>query len=200
MKLVVVTGSHRVNSESERIGRLLAARAEEQSLFEQVEILSLSSNPLPLWDEAIFSDGETWKQLLAPWRKTLKEADALIVVSPEWNGMVPAGLKNFFLIFGAAQLGHKPALIVAVSSGQGGSYPVAELRMSSYKNSRLCFLPEHLIIHHADTALIGQDGEADEYLLSRTDYCLKLLREYGVGLSHVRSSGVIDHQTFRNGM
>jgi hypothetical protein len=38
-------------------------------------------------------------------------------------------------------------LIIAVSGGAGGgAYPVAELRMSSYKNSRICYLPEHLIV------------------------------------------------------
>jgi NAD(P)H-dependent FMN reductase len=30
---------------------------------------------------------------------------------------VPAGLKNSFLMFGRFELGHKPAMIVAVSSG-----------------------------------------------------------------------------------
>lgn len=29
--------------------------------------------------------------------KELKNSDALVVVSPEWSGTVPPGLKNFFL-------------------------------------------------------------------------------------------------------
>jgi len=44
------------------------------------------------------------------------------------------------------ELGHKPALIVAVSSGDGGAYPVSELRMSSYKNNRLCYIPEQVAL------------------------------------------------------
>ena len=200
MKLVVVTGSHRADSESDRIGQILADRSLELSLFDQVEVLSLSSNPLPLWDESIFTGNEDWKKLLAPWRQSLKEADALVVVSPEWNGMVPAGLKNFFLIFSAIHLGHKPALIVSVSSGRSGSYPVAELRMSSYKNCRICFIPEHLIVRDVESALKGEDEEADLLLMERADYSLRILNEYGKGLKLVRDSGVVDHKTFRNGM
>ncbi len=197
MKLAIICGSHRKESQSARISAVLADRVKQQSLFDQVDILSLSENPLPLWDESIWSGSDEWKTLLAPWRATLRGADALIVVAPEWNGMVPAGLKNFFLIFGTAELGHKPALITAVSAGQGGSYPVIELRTSSYKNCRICYLPDHLIVRHAEKAYVD---EADTHLLERTDYCLKLLKEYSTGLKLVRESGVVDHKTFRNGM
>ena len=73
-----------------------------------------------------------------------------MVIAPEWHGQVPAGLKNFFLICGRAEVGHKPALITTVSSGDGGAYPVAELRMSSYKNNRICYIPEQLIIRNVE--------------------------------------------------
>lgn len=200
MKLTIITGSHRQESESERIGGILKNRVENQRLFNECELLSLSGNPLPLWDETIFSGDEQWKRLLAPWRKSLKESDALVVVTPEWNGMVPSALKNFFLLFGAAEFGHKPALITSVSAGPGGSYPVAELRMSSYKNSRLCFIPEHLIIRNVASTFTGEDEDADQHLQQRVDYALSLLREYSVALQQVRASGVVDHKTFRNGM
>lgn len=200
MKLIIISGSHRLNSQSGRVSLFLKQRVEEQGLFDQVNVLSLEGNALPLWDPAIYSGDESWRQLLSPWRQSLKEADALIVVTPEWHGMVPAGLKNFFLLFGAAQLAHKPALITAVSAGQGGSYPVAELRMSSYKNSRLCFIPEHLIIRGVESVFTGEQPESDEHLLRRIDYALALLREYGSALRQVRASGVVDHKAFANGM
>ena len=200
MKLVIVSGSHRAEAQSDRISQVLSGRVSALGLFEQVDILSLSKNPLPLWDETIYAGSQEWKAMLAPRKAILKAADAVVVVSPEWNGMVPAGLKNFFLLFGAAELGHKPGLIVSVSAGQGGSYPVSELRMSSYKNCRLCYLPEHLIIRNVAEAFSGKYPEADEHLQNRTDYALKLLKEYAGGLSAVRQSGVVDHKTFMNGM
>ena len=84
------------------------------------------------------------------------EFDELVVMSPEWSGMVPAGLKNFFLLCGADHLAHKPGLIVGVSASLGGSYPIAELRTSSYKNTRLCYIPDHVIVRN-----VGQMLKAD---------------------------------------
>lgn len=200
MKLAIISGSHRAEAQSDRISQVLSARAGNLGSFDHIDILSLSQNPLPLWDESIFSGSEEWKALLAPWRKTLKEADAIILVVPEWNGMVPAAVKNFFLLFGAVQLGHKPGLIVSVSAAQNGVYPVAELRMSSYKNCRICYLPEHLIIRNVADAFTGGESKEDQLLESRTDYCLRLLVEYAKALALVRKSGVVDHKTFMNGM
>ncbi|KEQ18577.1 NADPH-dependent FMN reductase [Endozoicomonas numazuensis] len=200
MNLTIISGSHRKDSQSTRISHVLKERAVTLGLFTQVDILDLAENPLPLWDDSIWSGNEEWKALLAPWRAALNASDAIIVVAPEWNGMVPSGLKNFFLVFGAAQLGHKPGLITAVSAGQGGSYPVVELRTSSYKNCRLCYIPDHLIVRNVASVMTGEDAEADQHMQDRMDYSLAVLKEYAIGLKGVRESGVIDHKTFRNGM
>ncbi|WOG26190.1 NAD(P)H-dependent oxidoreductase [Endozoicomonas sp. 8E] len=200
MNLTIISGSHRKESQSARIGHVLKLRAQALALFDQVDVLDLAENPLPLWDESIFSGNKEWKSLLAPWKARLNASDAIIVVSPEWNGMVPSGLKNFFLIFGAQQLGHKPGLITAVSAEQGGSYPVMELRSSSYKNCRLCYIPDHLIVRNVASVMTGEDAEADRHVQERMDYSLAVLKEYALALKGVRESGVIDYKTFRNGM
>jgi hypothetical protein len=105
----------------------------------------------------------------------------------------------------AGEIGHKPGLIVTVSASRGGSYPVAELRMSGTKNNRLCWIPEHVIIHHAEQNLNAPDGSADlgkEDALQRKRlrYALRLLEEYGKALKQVRGSGAVDHKTFPSGM
>ena len=66
--------------------------------------------------------------------------------------MAPAGLKNFFLLAGST-LAHKPAMIVGVSSGRGGRYPIAELRSSSYKNTKVVYVPDHLYIDKCEDML-----------------------------------------------
>jgi len=76
-----------------------------------------------------------WR-LWGPIAKQLKSSDALVVVAPEWSGMVPPGLKNFFLLCGADVLAHKPGLIVTVSAGLGGSYPVNSLWHVAQKKKR----------------------------------------------------------------
>ena len=126
------------------------------------------------------------------------------MVTPEWHGQVPAALKNFFLLFGKNELGHKPALIVSVSSGDGGAYPVAELRMSSYKNSRICYIPEQVIIRHVEKVLNddqqANDARSDPYIRERLQWALTILKQYAIALKQVRDSGVTVSDKFKNGM
>lgn len=127
-----------------------------------------------------------------------------MIITPEWHGQVPAGLKNFFLLFGKAELGHKPALIVSISSGVGGSYPVAELRMSSYKNNRLCYIPDHVIIRDVESILNEDESKNDEhsdsYIRERLQWTLNILKEYATALKLVRDSGATKTEKFNNGM
>lgn len=119
--------------------------------------------------------------------------------------MAPAGLKNFFLMWTAGgELAHKPALIVTVSTADGGSFPVAELRMSSYKNSRICYLPEHLIIRNVDTVFNEDPAQnkpdAQEYFDDRLAYCLAMLKEYALAFRQIRASGKASLETYTSGM
>jgi len=95
-------------------------------------------------------------------------------------------------------------MIVSVSSGIGGSYPVAELRMSSYKNSRLCYIPEHVIIRDVETVLnedkSKNDERSDPYIRERLLWALNILQEYGKALKLVRDSGATETDKFGNGM
>ena len=204
MKISVICGSHREHSQSHKVGRFIANHLLNTALAEEVYLLNLASNPLPLWDESIWAGNTDWEARLAPIRHELQTSDGLVVISPEWHGMVPSGLKNFFLMWGRGELAHKPGLIVAVSSGDGGAYPIAELRMSSYKNNRLCYLPEHVIVRHAESVLnedvAKNNVTSDAYIRERLHYALGILREYAVALKQVRASGVTDLSVYKNGM
>ena len=127
-----------------------------------------------------------------------------MVVSPEWHGQAPAGLKNFFLLFNRFELGHKPALIVTVSNGDGGAYPVAELRMSSYKNNRICYIPEQVIVRHVEKVLNDNAADnipdADAYFRERIDWALGMLQGYAVAMKGMRETTQIHHDKFGNGM
>jgi NAD(P)H-dependent FMN reductase len=200
MKIAIITGSHRRPSESDRVGAFIASRLATKGGVTPWTF-SLGGNPLPLWDESIWAGNEEWKKLWGPTAEELRSSDALVVVSPEWSGMVPAALKNFFLLCSAKEIGHKPGLIVSVSSGLGGSYPVTELRTSSYKNTRLCWIPEHVIVRNVGDMLHGEPtDEHDTNLRKRIDYCLDLLIAYGRALGEVRGSGVLDYKSFPFGM
>ncbi len=202
MKIGIISGSHRNPSQSEKVARHMQQRLQALNLESWLYLLA--DNPLPLWDQAIWENDAKWNARLDPLKKQLAECDGFIIVSPEWHGQVPAGLKNFFLMFSRFELGHKPALITAVSSGDGGSYPVAELRMSSYKNNRLCYIPEHLILRNIETILndnaADNNADADAYFRERIDWALGILQGYAVALKNMRESTEIFHDNFGNGM
>jgi len=204
MKISIINGSHRQQGQSLKVAQYMQSRLKVLDLCDEVYLLNMSDQPLPLWEEAIWEQDPVWQQRLAPISEQLKASDALIVIAPEYHGMVPAALKNFFLCFGRQELAHKPALIVAVSSADGGAYPVAELRMSSYKNSRLCYMPEQLIIRNVESVLNKDEkqnnAETDQYFRQRIDWVLPQLQQYSLALKMVRDSGVTDMSDFTNGM
>ena len=201
MRLFILSGSHRAAARSLKVSQYVR-RVAEGELGAATHLCSLSGNPVPLWDE---EHGGAPDALWKPISTELKAADALVVVTPEWSGMATPGVKNFLLNCTAAEVGHKPGLIVTVSASRGGSYPVAELRMSGTKNNRLAWIPEHVIVHHAEANLNEPDGapgleKEDRHIRARLRYALRLLAEYAKALAAVRASGVVDHQEFKSGM
>ena len=204
MKITIISGSHRDPSQSEKVARYIEKTLNTEKKDVQASVYSLANNPLPLWDQTLWEDSVEWNERLAPVKKQLIESDAFVVIAPEWHGQVPAGLKNFFLMFNRFELGHKPAMIVAVSSADGGAYPVAELRMSSYKNNRLCYIPEQIILRNVESILNEKaednNASADDYFRQRISWALDILCGYGVALKAMRDSVEIHHDMFGNGM
>ena len=203
MKIGVITGSHRKDSQSGKVGRFLSAQLDSRDSVTSW-VLDLGKSPLPLWDEDLWNGGPQWSAI-PDIKAELDSSDGFIVIAPEWHGMVPAALKNFFLLWAATgELSHKPALPCAVSAGEGGAYVISELRMSSYKNNRLCWIPEQLIARNVN-AICNEnsndnDDERHDTFVERSRYALDLLLSYANALNAVRDSGLIDHDSFMNGM
>ena len=180
MKVCIVSGSNRAGSESARVSSQIL---EKYSSIENLtlSVLDLSKNNIPMWDESIW-DGEwvyskEWEVISAQ----LKEADAFVFVCPEWAGMVPPQVKNLFLVASDLEFFHKPSLIVGISSGQGGSYPVAELRVSSYKNTHITWIPEQVVIRECEKFDIN-DGS---FTANRLDFCVNVLLSYGKAMENL---------------
>ena len=207
MNIGIICGSHREKSQSERIGKYIKDALTLNTPCEQAWLYSLGGNPLPMWREDVWDKKHTWHDQLNNLSKQLRNADGFVIIAPEWNGMVPAGLKNFFLLWHAHEMAHKPAMLVAVSAGMGGSYPIAELRMSSYKNQFLCYMPDHIIVRQIQEVdftmpvskpAIKQDQERDIH--ARINYTLNMLCAYSKALRQVRESGVWNPEDYPTGM
>src|SRR3989338_5167958 len=185
LNIALGAGSGRNNSQSGKVARFLRQRLIQLGYTDdaQSNVIDLGLAPLPLWPA---EDAGPW----GLYSKQLAAADAVVIISPEWNGMACPAIKNFFIYASKAELAHKPGLLVGVSSGVGGAYPISELRASSYKNCRLCYLPEHLILRQVEQLLNGPEAasETEQRLHARIDYALDILVKYGTALKPVRAA------------
>jgi NAD(P)H-dependent FMN reductase len=204
MRLTIVSGSHRVASQSGKVARVAQATAVNHvQQFDRVRVLDLAQIPLSLWEESeaiarTASRSDAWNDVSSE----LTESDAFVFVIPEWSGMAPPAFKNFLLMCDAHELAHKPALLIGISSGMGGAYPLAELRANSAKDTKVCYMPENIIIRRVEEMLNGPEPlhESDGVVLQRLLYLLRVLVEYARALASVRSSGVVDNVRYPYGM
>jgi NAD(P)H-dependent FMN reductase len=199
MKISIISGSHRLNSQSKKISVFLQNTLSKMDLILDSFILDLADKALPLWSpekkEGKGIWGKTWNSI----SENLNESDGFILVVPEYGGMATPAAKNIFLLCGNGEFAHKPGLIVSISSGNGGAYPISELRSSSYKNTHLMWIPENIIIRNVEEFNPGNHGNnIPEWLDNRIDYVLKLFIAYADNMKPLRK--IINRKDFGNGM
>ncbi|MDB2700665.1 NAD(P)H-dependent oxidoreductase [Alphaproteobacteria bacterium] len=199
MKISLIASSHRKKSQSQRISYILQSILDKLNENLDFFSLDLGETMLPLWSpdkkngEGIW--GETWNSI----SDNFNNSDGFILVVPEYGGMATPAAKNIFLLCGSGELAHKPGLIVSVSSGNGGAYPIAELRSSSYKNTHLMWIPENIIVRNVEEFNPGNHGEnIPKWLDERIDYVLKLFLAYASNMKPLRE--LVNRKDFGNGM
>lgn len=204
MHIAIITGSQRVKGESTRIGRHIDAQIKAAG--HTATVIDLAATELPYWDEGMWGvDGlkDKWATAWAPHAATLQKSDGFVVVAPEYNGMMPSKLRNFMLLAGTGDWGHKPGLAVGVSSGVGGAYPIAELRAHAVKNSRLVWIPDHLIVRDAvnmfkddPSGLSDESRKRDDEIRGRLELSLNQLYAYADALGAARATGKLTDKRF----
>ncbi|HUD10256.1 MAG TPA: NAD(P)H-dependent oxidoreductase [Candidatus Saccharimonadales bacterium] len=128
MKVQVIIGSTRPGRVTDRVGKWVAAEAKNLPQTE-VEILDLVDYPMPFLDEPIspqFNPERKPSPVVQKWISKLAEADAYILVTPEYNRSYSAVLKNA-LDYIDYQFAKKPVALVAHGS-TGGAQAIAHLR------------------------------------------------------------------------
>jgi NAD(P)H-dependent FMN reductase len=202
MHLMIVCGSQKADSMTAVVGEYLAERAADAG-FAATDLWDLGVEGVPFWGTSLFSDKPEDKAAWELWQRKkilVQSADALIVATPEWSGMVTPAIKNFLLLCGEAEVAHKPALPVAVSGARGGAYPISELRMSGYKNSKILWVPEQLIFREVQKNFEPVESEEKTYMEKRSAFALKTLASYSKALKPVRTGGGLVDPEFPNGM
>jgi NAD(P)H-dependent FMN reductase len=131
LKLQVIIGSTRPGRAADLVAPWVIDRARDHGAFE-VEVLDLRDWPLPMFAETFqtvgdFNDPTYSSPLVRSWNKKIAEADAYLVITPEYNHSVPAVLKNaidsVFVSFGFR---NKPISAVGYSGGIAGGVRAIE--------------------------------------------------------------------------
>jgi NAD(P)H-dependent FMN reductase len=200
-KIVVICGSDRPASASLAIATYICNLCAEHPAVERVEILDLNQEKIPLWDEGFWDNTPYWESIWRPISNLLKDSDGFIMVTPEWGGMVPPTLKNFLLLCEPSEIGHKPNLIVSCSSSRGGAQPIAELRISGYKNNKLCHIPDHIHIQKVNEVIEEiTSGKHDSYFAKRIDWSIRVLLSYAQAMKPMRQAEFLFDPTYEHGM
>lgn len=200
MKYTIIIWSHREDSQSTKVWQYIKHVLEQLQQTDTIDIIDLKNNPLPLRNE-----WEEYNKLREPISIQCQKSDGFIIITPERNWMATPAIKNFFIYAKPEEFANKPALLIWVSAGRGWAYPIAELRMSSYKNSQICYIPQHILVQWVNdvlnnTELNDQTEKHDAIIKRRIQHSCKLLEQYTIALQSVRNSNVLDLEQFRNGM
>ncbi|SFS48083.1 NADPH-dependent FMN reductase [Sphingobacterium wenxiniae] len=113
-KIGIIVGSLRKESFNKKIANYLMQHAPEGYQLECIEI-----GQLPLYNQD-YDEGNT-PQSYSPFRTKVKNMDAIIFVTPEYNRSVPGVLKNAIDVgsrpYGQSAWDGKPAWVVSSSIG-----------------------------------------------------------------------------------
>tara|TARA_Y200000002_G_scaffold342538_1_gene314490 strand:- start:490 stop:1089 length:600 start_codon:yes stop_codon:yes gene_type:complete len=199
MKISLISTSHRKNSQSNRVAKILETMIFKNNNKINFYNLDMGEKQIPLWTSEKKQDVKFWEKEFKKISFELASSDGFILIVPEYGGMATPNSKNLFLVFNNGEFFHKPGLIVSISSGNGGAYPISELRASSYKNTHIMWIPENIIIRNVEQYLPGNHGELiPDWLDDRISYSCDLLTKYADYLKPIQK--LINRKDFSNGM
>ena len=155
-KLLIVSGSQRLPSASKQLSDYLCQNKLSSLQDVEYKQLDLASFPSLLnhYGSSSEHNAEMHKNKddvlsLLYW------CDSVIIIAPEWGGMIPPALVNLFLLTanGSANglpLGHKPGFAIGISASGGGANPISLLKAYAAKNSHLSWLSLHAVVNNVD--------------------------------------------------
>jgi len=116
-KIAIVLGSIRKGRQSPKLALFFRDFITKTNLA-TTEIIDLKEFRFPLFEERLRYLQDPPQNVL-DFAAKIKEADAIIIVSPEYNGSFPASLKNAIDLL-KDEWFHKPIGLVTVSAGSFG--------------------------------------------------------------------------------
>lgn len=157
--IAILSASIRTGRHSHRVALFFQQYVEANGLA-TAEILDLAAYRFPLFEERLRYQPAPTEQVLG-FAARIRQADGLILVTPEYNGGYPASLKNVVdLLYDDWH--RKPIAIATVSDGVfGGTQVITSLQFSLWK-IRAWVVPAMFPVPKVQEAFDEQGQPADK--------------------------------------
>jgi NAD(P)H-dependent FMN reductase len=201
-KVLVIVGSTRPGRAADLVVPWVISQAQAHDGFD-VEVADLRDWPLPIFAEHPGTIGDiadpTYSEpTVRAWNKKVQQADAFIVITPEYNHSIPAVLKNaidtVWLSFGFR---NKPVAAVGYSGSIGAGIRAIEHLAHVFVEAEAVPLRNTVVIPFVRTAF-GADGEpADPETGIRLQVMLDDLAWWSAALEKARAAGELPPGSLR---
>lgn len=202
MNLKIVIGSTRPTRAADLVAPWVIERASRHEGF-SVEILDLRDWPLPMFQEHVgtigdFADPTYSDPIVRKWNRTLKEADALLVVTPEYLHSIPGVLKNALdSVFVSWALRNKPLAAVGYSIGISAGVRAVEHLMDVAIECEMVPLRDTVLIPRVGGAFNEQGVPIDPMSEIAMTVMLDDLEWWGTLLAGARARGELAPASLR---
>ncbi len=187
LKITLVLGSVRRGRQSPKVARFLEGRLAALGGFE-VDVVDLAELALPVMEERLrFLENPPAN--LVDFSNRIAAADAVLIVTPEYNNGIPGALKNA-LDYLFPEWQRKPVGIATVSAGAfGGINCLAQLRLVMLLMGALP-IPATFAVPKVQDAFNQEGDPLDPSMVKRADAFLADLRFYAEALRAARNASV----------
>jgi NAD(P)H-dependent FMN reductase len=201
-KLQVIIGSTRPTRAADLVVPWIVRGASAHGGFD-VEVVDLRDWPLPMFGEHMgtigdFSDPTYSEPIVKAWNTKIKEGDAYIVVTPEYNHSLPGVLKNAIdSVFVSFAFRNKPMAAVAYSGGIAGGVRAIEHLAHVAIEAEAVPLRNTVIIPFVTTAFDEQGQPVNPAATVSLDIMLDDLAWWSPVLEAARAAGELIPGNFR---
>ena len=202
MKLQVIAGSTRPTRAIDHVIPWVVSRAERHDAFD-VEVLDLRDWPLPIFQEHMgtlgdFVDPPYSEPIVKRWNNKIAEADAYLIITPEYNHSIPAVLKNAIdSVFASFGFRNKPAAFVGYSGGVAAGTRAVEHLASIAIEVELHPLKQSVLIPKVGNAFNDNHDPIDPDTETALEIVLDDLAWWASILTRARSDGQLTPGVFR---
>jgi NAD(P)H-dependent FMN reductase len=201
-KLQVIVGSTRPDRAADHVVPWVMDRAARHEAFD-VELLDLREWPLPIFQEHAgtlgdFVDPPYSQPIVKQWNTKIAEAEAYLMITPEYNHSVPAVLKNAIdSVFISFAFRNKPAAFIGYSVGIAAGTRAVEHLAHIAIETELHPLKQSVLIPKVDNAFNDQHDPIDPDTDIALEVVLDDLAWWTSALTHARQEGQLTPGVFR---